>query len=90
MIWYDTALHSASHIGDNYKVGIELMRKLDLALSLEPGTSVENLMSQVEAWPHPPGKHLQARKADAMIPVMSPSNHSQRTCHPNRGYTLKF
>lgn len=90
MIWYDTALHSPSYIGDNYKVGKELMRKLDLALSLEPGTSVENLMSQVEVWPHLPGKHLQARKADTMIPVMSPSNHSQRICHPNRGYTLKF
>lgn len=90
MIWYDTALHSASYIGDNYKVEKELMRKLDLTLSLEPWTSVENLMSQVEVWPHLPGKHLQARKADTMIPVMSPSNHSQGICHPNRGYTLKF
>lgn len=30
----------------------ELMRKLDLMLSPEPWTSVENLMSQVEVWPH--------------------------------------
>lgn len=90
MIWCGTALHSASYISDNYKVGKELMRKSDLALSLEPGTSVGNLMSQVEVWPHLPGKHLQACKADTMIPVMSPSNHSQGICHPNRGYTLKF
>lgn len=66
------------------------MRKPDLALSLGPRTSVENLMSWVEVWPHLPGKHLQACKADTMIPVMSPSNHSQRTCRPNSGYTLKF
>lgn len=66
------------------------MRKLDLALSLEPWTSAENLMSQVEVWPHLPGKHLQACKGDTMIPTVSPSNLSQGTCHPNRGYTLKF
>lgn len=48
MIWWDATLHSASYIHDNYKVEKELMRKLDLALSLEPWTSVENLMSQVE------------------------------------------
>lgn len=66
------------------------MRKLDLVLSLRPWTSVENLMSQEEVWPHLPGKHLQACKADTTIPIMSPSNHNRGTCHPNRGYTLKF